>query len=167
MQTFLPYSDFQRTAKCLDQKRLGKQRIESKQILDAIRFIKQGNLYVVKDGKKRKRAWINHPAVLMWLNYEGLLQFYYNIMLLEWEERGFQNIKLKYRPIATDEFRIPAWLGDEKLHSSHRANLLRKAYGTFLKRKRLNKRNPAELIEWYGQFGWTEDMNEPYYWPKG
>ena len=28
MQTFLPYKDFGKTAKCLDYRRLGKQRVE-------------------------------------------------------------------------------------------------------------------------------------------
>ena len=36
MQTFLPYADYTRTAKCLDRQRLGKQRVECKQILNAL-----------------------------------------------------------------------------------------------------------------------------------
>ena len=35
MQTFLPYPDFARSARCLDNRRLGKQRVESYQILRA------------------------------------------------------------------------------------------------------------------------------------
>jgi len=42
----------------------------------------------------------------------------------------------------------PRWLGDEKLHASHRSNLLRK--------------NP----EWYSKFGWKEPNNLPYVWVK-
>lgn len=37
MQTFLPYADFSMSAKCLDYRRLGKQRVEAMQILNAIR----------------------------------------------------------------------------------------------------------------------------------
>ena len=33
MQTFLPYADFLASAKALDQKRLGKQRVETIQVL--------------------------------------------------------------------------------------------------------------------------------------
>ena len=36
MQTFLPYPDFKKSASCLDYKRLGKQRVEGLQILNAI-----------------------------------------------------------------------------------------------------------------------------------
>jgi len=32
MQTFLPYADFKESAQCLDYRRLGKQRVEAKQI---------------------------------------------------------------------------------------------------------------------------------------
>jgi len=33
MQTFLPYPDFERSARALDLKRLGKQRVECIQVL--------------------------------------------------------------------------------------------------------------------------------------
>ena len=33
MQTFLPYPDMIKSAKALDYKRLGKQRVEAKQII--------------------------------------------------------------------------------------------------------------------------------------
>ena len=33
MQTFLPHRDFEQSAKCLDMKRLGKQRVEAYQLL--------------------------------------------------------------------------------------------------------------------------------------
>ena len=36
MQTFLPYSDFEQSLSCLDNKRLGKQRVESMQILNIL-----------------------------------------------------------------------------------------------------------------------------------
>jgi len=36
MQTFLPFPDFKKSASCLDYKRLGKQRVEGLQILNAI-----------------------------------------------------------------------------------------------------------------------------------
>lgn len=55
MQTFLPYSDFRRTARVLDVRRLGKQRVETLQILRALTFDDYG--------------WRNHPAVTMWVGY--------------------------------------------------------------------------------------------------
>lgn len=36
MQTFLPYKSFEQSAACLDNKRLGKQRVEVLQILKAL-----------------------------------------------------------------------------------------------------------------------------------
>jgi len=36
MQTFLPYQNFTKSAQCLDRQRLGKQRVEAWQILQAI-----------------------------------------------------------------------------------------------------------------------------------
>ncbi len=36
MQTFLPYPDFKESFRALDSKRLGKQRVEAFQILNAI-----------------------------------------------------------------------------------------------------------------------------------
>ena len=36
MQTFLPYPDIQKSLESLDNKRLGKQRVESYQIISAI-----------------------------------------------------------------------------------------------------------------------------------
>ena len=42
MQTFLPYNNFYKSAKVLDQKRLGKQRVESKL---------QRKVHLTKDGK--------------------------------------------------------------------------------------------------------------------
>ena len=63
MQTFLPYSDFERSAKTLDYKRLGKQRVEAYQILQALSDPNYG--------------WQNHPAVKMWRGYEEALVAYY------------------------------------------------------------------------------------------
>ena len=64
MQTFLPYSDFEKTARCLDNKRLGKQRVETLQILND--------------------SWPNHPATKMWRNYKGCLAEYGLIICEEW-----------------------------------------------------------------------------------
>ena len=47
-----------------------------------------------------------------------------------------------------DQGRDARALGDERLHTSHRSNLLRKA------------------PEWYGQFGWTEAPDMAYWWPR-
>ena len=120
MQTFLPYPDFEKTAKTLDWRRLGKQRVEAFQILNVLL------------GRTNKAGWRNHPAVLMWKGYEGALKHYMNIMIQEWISRGYRNtMRLEHV-----EFRdmMPPWLGLDEFHASHRSNLLRKDpkfYGTF------------------------------------
>ena len=51
MQTFLPYPNFKRTAKVLDYRRLGKQRVEGMQIINAIE-------------NPNPQGWKNHPLLL-------------------------------------------------------------------------------------------------------
>lgn len=131
MQTFLPYESFIDSAKCLDYKRLGKQRVESRQILNAI------------DGKTF--GWRNHPAAIMWRKYRTALILYSNEMIKEWISRGYKNSMQIIEVFS--EIVMPHWLGDNRLHSSHRSNLLRK---DFL---------------YYSKFGWKEQPNLAYFWP--
>ena len=113
MQTFLPYADFEESAKCLDYKRLGKQRVEAWQI------------YQIVSGKRTKGGWINHPAVNMWRGFSNLLAYYYNDILDEWLKRGYKNTMeyIMVSPSITE----PLWLGNKDFHDSHKSNLLRKA----------------------------------------
>lgn len=117
MQTFLPYSDFEATAKVLDDRRLGKQRVEAYQILKVLRG--------------ESRGWQKHPCVKMWKGYETALTVYMNTMIREWIKRGFKNtMKIAQVP---DDYTKPTWLGMEEFHLSHRCNLARKSdrYKTF------------------------------------
>lgn len=126
MQTFLPYPDFRKTAAVLDYKRLGKMRVESRQIMDTLIAIKNDDLYIIdKNGKRRKRGWINHPAVLMWKGFEGALALYCNSMIREWINRGYNNTMYLYNEKG---YRLekPPWLGDESFHRTHQSNLVRK-----------------------------------------
>lgn len=140
MNTFLPYPDFAECARVLDTRRLGKQIIECRQILKAILDPNYG--------------WQNHPAVNMWRGSAYTLSTYLTEMASEWLRRRGK-VHGAYDNFLDNEFdlcvlranRPPAWLGDERLHSSHRANLLRK--------------DPV----YYGQFGWKEEPVEKYWWP--
>lgn len=119
MQTFLPYPSFNETAKCLDWKRLGKQRVECKQILNAL----EGN----------SKGWVNHPATLMWKGFEEALKQYSNIMIKEWINREYNNTMELYT-VQKAKLVYPPWLGLDAFHASHRSNLLRKDpeyYGQF------------------------------------
>jgi hypothetical protein len=112
MQTFLPYRDFHQTAQCLDYRRLGKQRVEAKQIHDIV------------SGKRITGGWVHHPAVLMWHGFPNSLACYYNAILDEWVSRGYQNaMEYIHVPPSVNE---PLWLGDQAFHDSHKSNLLRK-----------------------------------------
>ena len=120
MQTFLPYSSFEESVKCLDYRRLGNQRVEGKGALSSI--LKRG-------------GWWNHPAVKMWVGYEEALKHYINCCIREWKARGYNNTMPLY---SVGELVLPPWLGDDRFHASHRANLLRK--------------NP----DFYSKYGWDE-----------
>ena len=112
MQTFLPYPTFEFTAKTLDWKRLGKQRVEGMQIINAI---------------EKDTGWKHHPIVNMWKPYVNALKHYTNIMIDEWISRGYNNNMVKY-DVYDGDIIYPAWLRYEPFHASHRANLLRKDY---------------------------------------
>jgi hypothetical protein len=110
MQTFLPYPNYIRSVQSLDNKRLGKQRVEAKQIIDIL------------EGKPAR--WKNHPAVLMWVGYTNSLKYYCNCCINEWIKRGFNNTMIKYNVDHQNE--DPWWIGDENFHRAMRARLIEK-----------------------------------------
>ncbi len=112
MQTFLPYSSFEQSAQVLDWRRLGKQRVEGMQIINAI-------------NNPTQKGWVNHPATVMWRPYVEALKLYTNTIIEEWIQRGYNNNMKLYK---IENLTMPHWLGNKKFHSSHRANLLRKDY---------------------------------------
>lgn len=127
MQTFLPYADFDRSARVLDDKRLGKQRVETLQVVRALTRTDYG--------------WKNHPAVLMWKGFEEALGRYGLTCCAAWTDLGFVDtcaatIVTDLRTYGIDTVRtqldladagaLPPWLGDEALHRSHRSALVRK-----------------------------------------
>src|SRR3954467_15694590 len=132
MQTFLPVSDFEESARLLDPARLGKQRVETLQILRALELPDYG--------------WAAHPAVLMWRGRTAALVAYGLAMVGVWRERGFadstEELIAEFAPGATRPGQpglgaagaLPSWLGDEALHRSHRSNLLAKDPGFYRER---------------------------------
>lgn len=85
MQVFRPYVDWWMSARVLDDKRLGKQRVEAKQVMMVI-LRKMG---LIRDGR---RGWLNHPIVIMYYNggrpYFRDLIGYFNACVEEWRRRG-------------------------------------------------------------------------------
>jgi hypothetical protein len=149
MQTFLPYLGFDESARALDDRRLGKQRVEALQILRAL--------------TRPVYGWKHHPAVLMWQGFEEALGAYGVAVCHEWRRRGFADT---CEPQILDDLRaagvpapprpqarlaacgaLPPWLGDDALHRSHRSALLRK-----------DREHHGD------QFG-DEDPDLPYVWP--
>ena len=127
VQTFLPYADFEASARVLDRKRLGKQRVEAIQVVRALTVPGYG--------------WANHPAALMWKGFEEALGRYGFVCCEVWTELGFGDtcaatIATDLRAYGVEQVRtqeelaaagaLPPWLGDEDLHRSHRSALVRK-----------------------------------------
>ena len=110
MQTFLPFPSFEDSAKALDYKRLGKQRVEAAQLIRAI--------------NGQTKGWANHPAAVMWRGHLDALKVYHNVMVQEWVRRGYKNTMPLFE--VPDQVQLPWWVGFEALHFSHRSNLIRK-----------------------------------------
>ena len=119
IQTFLPYADLQRSAVALDRRRLGKQRVEVAQILSAL--------------GGRTEGWLRAPATRMWRGYEPALILYGVHVCVHWRSLGYVDHMLDritdYQSQfgrADDDAALPPWFGDERFHTSHQSNLVRK-----------------------------------------
>jgi hypothetical protein len=128
VQTFLPYAGFRASAAALDQRRLGKQRVETIQVLRALTRTQYG--------------WKHHPAVKMWRGYEEALTRYGLDMCEVWSatgradtcaatlvadlEAGTGITAVRTQDELAEAGALPPWLGDPDLHRSHRSALLRK-----------------------------------------
>jgi hypothetical protein len=149
MQTFLPVADFEESARLLDSPRLGKQRVETLQVLRALELPDYG--------------WATHPVVRMWRGRTAALVVYGLAMVRVWRERGFadstQTLIAEFAPEVAEATQaelaagglLPSWVGDEALHLSHRSNLLAKEPDWY--RPRFAERFGAE----------PDDL--PYLWP--
>ncbi|WP_241238348.1 MSMEG_6728 family protein [Nocardioides pantholopis] len=127
VQTFLPFPDFEASARALDPRRLGKQRVEGIQVI-------RGQIVP-------GYGWRHHPAVKMWLGYVEALGRYALTCCEVWVEEGRADtcaatITADLAAAGVDRIRtqaelaraaaLPPWLGDEDFHRSHRSSLLRK-----------------------------------------
>jgi len=133
VNTFIPYPDFRASLEALDDPRLGKQRLECLQILKAL--------------AGETKGWRNHPATVMWRMNQDALCHYAMMTSTVWMERGFKDTlhdqffeRLKNK----EKFFYPTWWGSFRVHSSHRANLIRKGIN----------------------HGWTEQPVDGYFWPN-
>ncbi|HEY8588392.1 MAG TPA: MSMEG_6728 family protein [Naasia sp.] len=125
MQTFLPYPSFAESAGVLDTARLGKQRVETLQILRALLLPSYG--------------WQSHPVTRMWRGHVPALTAYGLATIDAWEQQGHvdstRHLVTEFAPevagVTQDELAarglLPPWIGNEYVHESHRSNLIRKA----------------------------------------
>ncbi len=149
MQTFVPVADFEESARLLDSPRLGKQRVETLQILRALELPDYG--------------WASHPAVTMWRGRTPALVSYGLAMVRVWRERGFadstETLIGEFAPDVVGRPQeelaaaglLPSWIGNEELHRSHRSNLVAKDPEFYRAR-------------FAGMFG-PEPDDLPYLWP--
>lgn len=131
MQTFVPSTSFLECARVLDYRRLGKQRVECKQILNAM--------------QRTSGGWVNHPATVMWRNYQPALRVYMRVIILEWIDRGYKN---NMEIPDSEPYELPEWWGYEPLHKSHRSALLDKDFEFY-----------------YGMHRWEDEPKLDYIWP--
>jgi Pyrimidine dimer DNA glycosylase len=145
VQTFLPYPDFRASAAVLDTPRLGKQRVETYQILRALTWPTYG--------------WKNHPAVRMWRGFTPALVTYGLAICDAWEGAGradsTRKALLNFTRGVVPEWQelydcgqLPQWIGRSDVHRSHQASLVRK--------------NP----EHYRPFFPDVPADLPYAWPE-
>lgn len=153
MQTFVPYDSYIRIAASLDNKRLGKQRVEAMQILNCLR---------------KPNRWKNHPAVRMWQGYEQALAVYMDMTIMEWTARGFKNtmpFNYKMEEWFDLDGSFPWWFGDEAVHKSHRQMLVWKSIDEYL------RTGKPDTFNWYAKQGWHEEYTASldtfggYVWP--
>jgi len=125
MQTFLPYADLRASVEVLDDRRLGKQRVETLQVMRALVVPGYG--------------WQNHPVTAMWRGYRPALMAYQVETCAAWASRGFADTCLEKTLATLDEvpadaaafragdYDLPPWFGRDDVHRSHRSKLLAKA----------------------------------------
>ena len=142
MHTLLPYADFRKSAQTLDH-------------YDCGRYTRLGNQMWRETLTLVRGGWQNHVASRMWRGYTFALAQYGLALVDECEERldrDYSHLRAEYQEWAdkAPHQDMPWWLGDERVHATHRSNLLRKD-------------GPAR----YGQYGWTEIPVDGYFWPFG
>jgi len=116
MQVFMPYTNITQSVKCLDNKRLGKQRIEIKYMLEM--------MYGMWPERK-------HPVITMWEDYPNFLHVIYYNTVCEWIDRGCKNTLPVELEFMHDDWTVPPWLEDYTYQ--YKALLLHKDYEFYSK----------------------------------
>ena len=114
VNTFILTNSPKTCVKLLDYRRLGKQRVEAQQIINAL--------------EKLSNGWTNHPVTIMWKDHIIGLKYYFNCCVEEWIIRGYVNNMTLYDiPSFEDEKKILPWFYyNHQIQESFKASLLRK-----------------------------------------
>ena len=123
-------------------------------------------LQILRALTRENYGWKRHPAVRMWVGHVEGVATYGDVICREWAARGGADTVaasiaadlvaagLPAVPRSQEELAragaLPPWLGDERLHRSHRAALLRK--------------DPEHYGPLFGELD-EEDTELPYFWP--
>jgi hypothetical protein len=153
MITWLPDQNLVKSTNFLDHGHITNQAYEAATILHAIA------------GPGHHTGWSNLKGAAMWKGHDDGLALYLSLVIRQCRAQGIAvpqnppydfekdyapnlgNHWLAPRLCAVADIVWPEWLGEEKVHSSHRSNLLRKK------------------PDFYRQFGWTDDPEAEIYWP--
>jgi len=122
MITFLVWEDYAENARILDNRRLGKQRVEASQIIRILERLQSGE-------KKGEIPWSKHPIIKCWEGYLPSLKQYYNAVVSEWVRRGFRNNMPLY-PLE-DCASKPPWVFNEKVCYAMYAQLILKDFAQY------------------------------------
>lgn len=159
MQTFITYRSFEDTAKSLDNKRLGKQRLEATQILKCLEWYNS-------DRTDKAPSYRRHPGILQWVGYDIALKHYLKAMCDEWISRGFKNTI--DTEISNDDPVFPWWFGEEYFPSfikTHRNRLMQKDLDYYAEDKTLAWKHISADYKINDIVKTTFDPNLDYYWP--
>lgn len=138
MQTFMTSSNFTEVSKMLDNKRLGKQRLES---IDIYAILQYPNSVTNMNDRQKEylyKRYRHHPIVKMWKGYEKALLIYGLEMCKEWINRGFNStihttFENELNKLKDVELIFPDWINNIQLNISHQSNLLRKNKDYYIK----------------------------------
>lgn len=114
----MQHQNYELVAQELDDKRLGKQRVEAYQIVKALRgdYANSG-------------AWENHPATVMWRGHQYQLGLYGWHICKEWMARGHDDTVIQHFVDLMDNSsftNMPWWVNNTILNLTHQSNLMRK-----------------------------------------
>ena len=90
----------------------------------------------------------------MWRGYTDELRVYYNTSIDVWVERGYNNT-MEHAPVVPC-IEHPYWLGDDKVHASHRSRLLFKGKTDLLAARIMAFSGQRGTKAWLKEHGFKE-----------